>query len=45
MRLAGALDVPVETLFEGVLWVPAAVGSGQLLVEDPPELPRLSSGV
>jgi transcriptional regulator with XRE-family HTH domain len=44
VRLAGALDVPVETLFEGILWAPAAVGSGQFLVEDPPELPRLSSG-
>jgi transcriptional regulator with XRE-family HTH domain len=44
VRLAGALDVPVETLFEGILWAPAAVGSGHFLVEDPPELPRLSSG-
>ena len=43
VRLAGALDVPVETLFEGILWVPAAVGSGRFLVENPPELPRLSS--
>jgi transcriptional regulator with XRE-family HTH domain len=43
VRLAGALDVPVETLFEGILWVPAGVGMGQFLVEDPPELPRLST--
>jgi transcriptional regulator with XRE-family HTH domain len=43
VRLAGALDVPVETLFEGILWVPATVGGGRFLVEAPPELPRLSS--
>ena len=24
VRLAGALDVPVEALFEGILWEPAA---------------------
>ncbi|MDX6654582.1 MAG: hypothetical protein QOH18_1292 [Solirubrobacterales bacterium] len=44
VRLAGALDVPVETLFEGILWAPATVGTGRFLVEDPPELPRLSGG-
>jgi transcriptional regulator with XRE-family HTH domain len=43
VRLAGALDVPVEALFEGILWEPAAVGSGSFRVVDPPELPRLSS--
>jgi len=43
VRLAGALDVPVEALFEGILWQPAAVGDGRFLVEAPPELPRLSS--
>lgn len=43
VRLAGALDVPVETLFEGILWVPAAVGAGRFAVEAPPELPRVSS--
>ena len=44
VRLAGALDVPVEALFQGILWEPTPVGSGRFLVEDPPELPRLSSG-
>jgi transcriptional regulator with XRE-family HTH domain len=43
VRLAGALDVPVEALFEGILWQPAAVGDGSFLIEAPPELPRLSS--
>ncbi len=43
VRLAGALDVPVEALFEGILWEPSPVGRGRFLVEDPPELPRLSS--
>jgi transcriptional regulator with XRE-family HTH domain len=43
-RLAGALDVPVETLFEGVLWETAEPGrEGRFVVTDPPELPRLSS--
>jgi transcriptional regulator with XRE-family HTH domain len=44
VRLAGALDVPVEALFEGILWQPSPVGPGRFLVEEPPELPRLSSG-
>jgi transcriptional regulator with XRE-family HTH domain len=43
VRLAGALDVPVETLFEGILWEPSAVGHGRFRVLDPPELPRLST--
>ncbi len=43
VRLAGALDVPVEALFEGILWEPLPAGSGRFLIEDPPELPRLSS--
>jgi transcriptional regulator with XRE-family HTH domain len=43
VRLAGALDVPVETLFEGILWEPSAMGPGRFRVTDPPELPRLSS--
>lgn len=43
VRLAGALDVPVETLFEGIRWEPAAVGLGRFQVTEPPELPRLSS--
>lgn len=44
VRLAGALDVPIEALFEGILWQPSPVGSGHFLVDDPPELPRLSRG-
>jgi len=43
VRLAGALDVPIEALFEGILWEPATVGRGRFRVLDPPELPRLSS--
>lgn len=43
VRLAGALDVPVEALFEGIRWVPAGLGSGEFSIEDPPEPPRLSS--
>lgn len=42
VRLAGALDVPIEALFEGILWDPD--GGGRFLVADPPELPRFSSG-
>src|SRR3954462_2436397 len=44
VRLAGALDVPVDTLFEGILWDPGGGGDGRFRVSDPPELPRLSSG-
>jgi transcriptional regulator with XRE-family HTH domain len=40
VRLAGALDVPVDALFEGILWNP---DGGGFRVSDPPELPRLSS--
>jgi transcriptional regulator with XRE-family HTH domain len=43
VRLAGALDVPIETLLEGILWAPNGGGSGTFKVADPPELPRLSS--
>jgi transcriptional regulator with XRE-family HTH domain len=42
VRLAGALDVPVEMLYEGIRWVPVKGGGGDFLVEDPPEPPRLS---
>jgi transcriptional regulator with XRE-family HTH domain len=44
VRLAGALDVPVEALFEGILWEPAPVGSGRFVIDAPPELPRRSTG-
>lgn len=44
VRLAGALDVPVELLYEGIRWCPGREpGSGKFLVEAPPELPRFSS--
>jgi transcriptional regulator with XRE-family HTH domain len=38
VRLAGALEVSIESLFEGIRWDPRA---GEFLVEDPPELPRV----
>lgn len=45
IKLAGALDVPIEALFEGILWEPFAVGvEGRFRIVGPPELPRLSSG-
>jgi transcriptional regulator with XRE-family HTH domain len=37
-RLAGALEVSTESLFEGIRWDPRA---GEFVVEDPPELPRV----
>jgi transcriptional regulator with XRE-family HTH domain len=37
VRLAGALEVSTESLFEGIRWDPRA---GEFVVEDPPELPR-----
>ncbi len=37
-RLAGALEVSVESLFEGIRWDPQA---GRFIVTDPPELPRI----
>ena len=37
-RLAGALEVSTESLFEGIRWDP---GAGEFLVADPPELPRV----
>ena len=37
-RLAGALEVSIESLFEGIRWDPRA---GEFVVEDPPELPRV----
>lgn len=43
LRLAGALEVPGEMLLEGVAWKPADVGTGRWLVENPPELARVSS--
>ncbi|HTT95704.1 MAG TPA: helix-turn-helix transcriptional regulator [Solirubrobacterales bacterium] len=43
VRLAGALDVPVEALLEGIFWEPGAGGPGRFRVSAPPELPRLST--
>jgi transcriptional regulator with XRE-family HTH domain len=37
-RLAGALEVSIESLFEGIRWDPRA---GEFLIADPPELPRV----
>jgi transcriptional regulator with XRE-family HTH domain len=38
VRLAGALEVSTDCLFEGIRWDPRA---GEFVVEDPPELPRV----
>jgi transcriptional regulator with XRE-family HTH domain len=38
VRLAGALEVATDSLFEGIRWDPRA---GEFLVADPPELPRV----
>ena len=38
IRLAGALEVSTESLFEGIRWDPRA---GEFVVADPPELPRV----
>jgi transcriptional regulator with XRE-family HTH domain len=37
-RLAGALEVSIESLFEGIRW---DVEAGRFLIVDPPELPRV----
>lgn len=37
-RLAGALEVSVETLYEGIRWDPKTC---RFVVTDPPELPRV----
>lgn len=38
VRLAGALEVSPGSLFDGIRW---DLGSGEFVVEDPPELPRV----
>ncbi|HXF32515.1 MAG TPA: helix-turn-helix transcriptional regulator [Solirubrobacterales bacterium] len=43
VKLAGALEVPVPTLLEGISWRSAVDGAGRFEVTDPPELPRLGS--
>jgi transcriptional regulator with XRE-family HTH domain len=42
IRLAGALEVPVSTLVEGISFR-AGSGEGEFVVVDPPELPRVGS--
>jgi transcriptional regulator with XRE-family HTH domain len=41
IRLAGALEVSVPTLLEGISFKPGA-GEGEFVVAEPPELPRFS---
>jgi transcriptional regulator with XRE-family HTH domain len=41
IRLAGALEVSVPTLLEGISFRPG-VGEGEFVVVEPPELPRVS---
>ena len=44
LRLAGALEVDVSVLLEGVAWKPGGPGHpGEFVVSDPPELPRLGT--
>jgi transcriptional regulator with XRE-family HTH domain len=38
VKLAGALEVPIESLYEGIHWDAKA---SQFVVTDPPELPRV----
>ena len=38
LRLAGALEVSMDSLFDGIRWEPK---TGEFRVEDPPELPRV----
>jgi transcriptional regulator with XRE-family HTH domain len=38
VRLAGALEVSTESLFDGIRWDPQA---DEVVVADPPELPRV----
>lgn len=42
IRLAGALEVPLSTLLDGIAFKPRS-GGGEIEVTDPPELPRLGS--
>jgi transcriptional regulator with XRE-family HTH domain len=37
-RLAGALEVSVEALYEGIRWDPK---TGRFVITNPPELPRV----
>jgi transcriptional regulator with XRE-family HTH domain len=40
LRLAGALEVPLPALLEGIVFK-ASPGGGEFLVSEPPELPRV----
>lgn len=40
IRLAGALEVSLATLLEGIAFRPGGGGGGQFVVAEPPELPR-----
>jgi transcriptional regulator with XRE-family HTH domain len=40
IRLAGALEVPMSTLVDGISFKPGP-GGGEIDVADPPELPRV----
>jgi transcriptional regulator with XRE-family HTH domain len=42
IRLAGALEVPLATLLEGIAFQPGP-GGGEFIVTEPPELPRIGS--
>lgn len=42
IKLAGALEVSVETLFEGIVFV-RVPGGTELRASPPPELPRVSA--
>lgn len=39
VRLAGALEVPLSSLLEGIVFKPGP-GGGEFLIIEPPELPR-----
>lgn len=41
IRLAGALEIPLPMLLEGIVFVPTSRG-GEFRVLPPPELPRLT---
>jgi transcriptional regulator with XRE-family HTH domain len=43
VKLAGALEVPVSALVEGIVWEPVVEDSGGFQISEPPELPRLAS--
>ena len=42
VKLAGALEVSVSALVEGIVWEPVVEARGGFRISEPPELPRLS---